>query len=118
MTGRSILMTSRRMRIIMSSQRQSLVLLPIIFNSTIVPSFRILRQDDFNFLHRMPEAQRNQFRKMVIELVLATDMGEHMVLLPHMSFESDHNTGHRVKAEDKPAQENGKSGRSDRGRAS
>mmetsp|Transcript_34757 Transcript_34757/g.108816 ORF Transcript_34757/g.108816 Transcript_34757/m.108816 type:complete len:699 (-) Transcript_34757:114-2210(-) len=50
-------------------------------NHHLISAFRILRQDDFNFLHRMPEAQRNQFRKIVIELVLATDMGEHMAIV-------------------------------------
>eukprot|EP00960_Hanusia_phi_P060189 764431-Hanusia_phi.AAC.2 len=42
-------------------------------------SFRILRQPECNFLHQMPQAQLAHLRKLVIEMVMATDMGEHMV---------------------------------------
>mmetsp|Transcript_55027 Transcript_55027/g.129775 ORF Transcript_55027/g.129775 Transcript_55027/m.129775 type:complete len:703 (+) Transcript_55027:274-2382(+) len=47
----------------------------------IASAFRILRQPECNFLHRMPAAQQAQLRKMVIDMVLATDMAEHMAIV-------------------------------------
>ena len=44
-------------------------------------AFRILRHQDCNFLHRMPLAQQQQLRKLIIEMVLATDMAEHMAIV-------------------------------------
>uniref|UniRef100_A0A7S4KJ92 Phosphodiesterase n=1 Tax=Guillardia theta TaxID=55529 RepID=A0A7S4KJ92_GUITH len=44
-------------------------------------SFRILRQPECNFLHQMPQAQQAHLRKLVIDMVMATDMGEHMAIV-------------------------------------
>ena len=50
-------------------------------------AFRILRQPECNFLHRMPADQSAKFRKMVIEMVMATDMGEHMAIVSKLKNE-------------------------------
>mmetsp|Transcript_19671 Transcript_19671/g.40067 ORF Transcript_19671/g.40067 Transcript_19671/m.40067 type:complete len:698 (+) Transcript_19671:290-2383(+) len=47
----------------------------------IAAAYRILRQPECNFLYRMPNAQQAQLRKMVIDMVLATDMAEHMAIV-------------------------------------
>jgi hypothetical protein len=43
--------------------------------------FRVLYQPDCFFLHRMPKHQQQAVRKMVIDMVLATDMAEHMAIV-------------------------------------
>eukprot|EP00802_Teleaulax_amphioxeia_P001333 Tamp_01335.p1 GENE.Tamp_01335~~Tamp_01335.p1 ORF type:complete len:712 (+),score=206.96 Tamp_01335:78-2213(+) len=47
-------------------------------------AFRILRNPECNFLHRMPQQQQQQLRKLMIELVLATDMAEHMAIVSRL----------------------------------
>uniref|UniRef100_A0A6T8JUN8 Phosphodiesterase n=3 Tax=Hemiselmis andersenii TaxID=464988 RepID=A0A6T8JUN8_HEMAN len=44
-------------------------------------SYRIIQANECNFLHRMPHAQQAALRKLVIDLVLATDMAEHMAIV-------------------------------------
>lgn len=50
-------------------------------------AFRILRQPECNFIHKMPAEQRARFRKFVIEMVMATDMGEHMAIVSKLKSE-------------------------------
>mmetsp|Transcript_7614 Transcript_7614/g.14984 ORF Transcript_7614/g.14984 Transcript_7614/m.14984 type:complete len:710 (-) Transcript_7614:20-2149(-) len=47
-------------------------------------AFRLLRQPDCDFLHRMPHHQQQAVRKMVIDMVLATDMAEHMAIVSRL----------------------------------
>lgn len=47
-------------------------------------AFRILRNPECNFLHRMAQGQQQQVRKLMIELVLATDMAEHMAIVSRL----------------------------------
>ena len=44
-------------------------------------AFRVLRNRDCNFLWRMDAGAQQQIRKIMIELVLATDMAEHMAIV-------------------------------------
>jgi len=53
-------------------------------NHHLSSAFRILRHQDCNFLHRMPHAQQMQLRKLIIEMVLATDMAEHMAIVSRL----------------------------------
>jgi hypothetical protein len=50
-------------------------------------AFRILRQPECNFIHKMPVDQKARFRKLVIEMVMATDMGEHMAIVSKLKSE-------------------------------
>jgi len=74
-------------------------------------AFRILRNPECNFMHRMPQQQQQQLRKLMIELVLATDMAEHMAIVsrlktdvlkrleaPDDSFEINDEVGEPLKA--------------------
>jgi hypothetical protein len=47
-------------------------------NHHLAAAFRILRDPESNFIHRMPATQQAALRKLVIDLVLATDMAEHI----------------------------------------
>jgi len=47
----------------------------------ISSAYRILMSPECNFLHRMPQSQQVQLRKTVIDMVLATDMAEHMAIV-------------------------------------
>jgi len=53
-------------------------------NHHLSAAFRILRNPECNFLHRMPLSQQQQLRKLMIELVLATDMAEHMAIVSRL----------------------------------
>jgi hypothetical protein len=44
-------------------------------------AFRVLRNRECNFLHRMDAGAQQQVRKIMIDLVLATDMAEHMAIV-------------------------------------
>lgn len=53
-------------------------------NHHLAAGFRVLYQPDCNFLHRMPHHQQQAVRKMVIDMVLATDMAEHMAIVSRL----------------------------------
>jgi hypothetical protein len=44
-----------------------------------------MRHPDFNFLSSLPKCEFERFRKVVIELVLATDMKQHFSILSHFT---------------------------------
>eukprot|EP00960_Hanusia_phi_P066837 766484-Hanusia_phi.AAC.1 len=50
----------------------------------LASAWRILRNPESNFIHRMPHAQQVQLRKLIIEMVLATDMAEHMAIVSRL----------------------------------
>eukprot|EP00891_Asterochloris_glomerata_P000667 jgi/Astpho2/667/e_gw1.00013.90.1_t len=50
-------------------------------NHHLATSFKVLQRKDCNFLKRMPKDKQGRLRKMVIEMVLATDMKQHCLIL-------------------------------------
>jgi len=44
-------------------------------------AFKLLQESNCDFLVGLSKKQRQSFRKIVIEMVLATDMSKHMTLL-------------------------------------
>lgn len=54
-------------------------------NHHLAAAFKILRQQNFNFLSSLPKSEFERFRKVVIELVLATDMKQHFSILSHFT---------------------------------
>ncbi|EKX48488.1 hypothetical protein GUITHDRAFT_68697 [Guillardia theta CCMP2712] len=50
----------------------------------LASAWKILRNPEANFIHRMPHAQQVQLRKLVIDMVLATDMAEHMAIVSRL----------------------------------
>jgi hypothetical protein len=63
-------------------------------NHHIAAAFSLLRKPEFNFLAALSRAEQARFRKLVIDLVLATDMKQHFSLLSHFT------TIHRLSAPD------------------
>ncbi|GIL46288.1 hypothetical protein Vafri_3305 [Volvox africanus] len=59
-------------------------------NHHCAASFGLLQRPELDFLAPLSKAERAGFRKMVIELVLATDMKQHFSILSHF------NTVHRL----------------------
>eukprot|EP00960_Hanusia_phi_P059466 764171-Hanusia_phi.AAC.14 len=46
-------------------------------NHHLAAAFRILKRADCNFMHSVPQLSQSKIRKLIIDMVLATDMGEH-----------------------------------------
>eukprot|EP00879_Flechtneria_rotunda_P005016 GHRR01005292.1.p1 GENE.GHRR01005292.1~~GHRR01005292.1.p1 ORF type:complete len:859 (+),score=362.03 GHRR01005292.1:904-3480(+) len=61
-------------------------------NHHLAAAFMLLRQPEFNYMSSLPKADFDKFRKVVIELVLATDMKQHFSILSHFT------TVHRLNA--------------------
>ncbi|KAF6253310.1 hypothetical protein COO60DRAFT_1547491 [Scenedesmus sp. NREL 46B-D3] len=61
-------------------------------NHHLAAAFKLMRHPDFNFLAALPKSDFEKFRKVVIELVLATDMKQHFSILSHFT------TVHRLNA--------------------
>lgn len=53
----------------------------VLENHHLAVSFKILQDADLDFLHGHAAKTRSQFRRLVIDMVLATDMSKHMALL-------------------------------------
>eukprot|EP00798_Chlamydomonas_sp_ICE-L_P003974 gene3974-14053_t len=49
-------------------------------NHHVAAAFKLLRQDEYNFLENLPRKKKDALRAMVIELVLATDMKQGLVV--------------------------------------
>lgn len=54
-------------------------------NHHLAAAFTIMRTSDYNFIGSLPKAEFEKFRKIVIELVLATDMKQHFSILSHFT---------------------------------
>ncbi|GIL46284.1 hypothetical protein Vafri_3299 [Volvox africanus] len=61
-------------------------------NHHCAASFGLLQRPELDFLAPLSKAERSNFRKQVIEMVLATDMKQHFSILSHF------NTVHRLAA--------------------
>jgi hypothetical protein len=55
-------------------------------------AFRLLRRPEYNFLAALSAAEQARFRKLVIDMVLATDMKQHFAILSQFA------TIHRLSA--------------------
>ncbi|XP_050098836.1 cAMP-specific 3',5'-cyclic phosphodiesterase-like isoform X2 [Anopheles aquasalis] len=53
----------------------------VLENHHLAVAFKLMQNDDCNILRNLPKKQRATFRKMVIDMVLSTDMSKHMTLL-------------------------------------
>ncbi|XP_063682768.1 3',5'-cyclic-AMP phosphodiesterase 4C-like isoform X3 [Bolinopsis microptera] len=53
----------------------------VLENHHLATAFKFLKEDELNWASGMDDKQRSLFRKMVIDLVLATDMSKHLSLL-------------------------------------
>merc|ERR1712038_571803 len=53
----------------------------VLENHHLAVAFKLLQNKDLDFLVNLNKKQRQTFRKMVIDMVLATDMSKHMSLL-------------------------------------
>eukprot|EP00835_Amoeboradix_gromovi_P003845 NODE_271_length_12205_cov_0.703205.p1 type:complete len:719 gc:universal NODE_271_length_12205_cov_0.703205:5718-7874(+) len=53
----------------------------VLENHHVSTAFRLLKQEDSNFLINFTKQEMKQFRELVVEMVLATDMVQHMQLL-------------------------------------
>jgi len=62
-------------------------------NHHLAAAFSLLRRPGLNFLSAMPKADFDKLRKLVIELVLATDMKSHFSIISHFSTVHRINTG-------------------------
>ena len=56
----------------------------VLENYHVSTAFKILQKEECNILSSFGKQERQTFRKMVIDLVLATDMSKHMTLLADM----------------------------------
>jgi len=63
-------------------------------NHHLAAAFLLLKQRDYNFLSDMPKSSFDRLRKLVIELVLATDMKQHFAIVSHFT------TIHRLSSSD------------------
>lgn len=54
-------------------------------NHHLAAAFMLMRQSEFNFSGSLSKADFEKFRKIVIELVLATDMKQHFSILSHFT---------------------------------
>ncbi|EKX50674.1 hypothetical protein GUITHDRAFT_66867 [Guillardia theta CCMP2712] len=50
-------------------------------NHHLAAAFRIMKRPDCNFMHSVPQLSQSKIRKLIIDMVLATDMGEHQRML-------------------------------------
>lgn len=57
-------------------------IIPMLFN--IIACFRILREDECNILQNLSREEFREFRSLVIDMVLATDMSFHFQQLKNM----------------------------------
>ncbi|RUS83329.1 hypothetical protein EGW08_008907 [Elysia chlorotica] len=53
----------------------------VLENHHLAVAFKLLQEDNCDILANLSKKQRQSFRKMVIDMVLATDMSKHMTLL-------------------------------------
>ncbi|CAG0897215.1 unnamed protein product [Cyprideis torosa] len=53
----------------------------VLENHHLAVAFKLLQNPELDILANLPKKQRTMFRKIVIDLVLATDMSKHMTLL-------------------------------------
>ncbi|XP_012697681.1 cAMP-specific 3',5'-cyclic phosphodiesterase 4B isoform X1 [Clupea harengus] len=53
----------------------------VLENHHLAVGFKLLQEDNCDIFQNLPKKQRQSLRKMVIDLVLATDMSKHMSLL-------------------------------------
>ena len=56
----------------------------VLENYHVSTAFKLLQKEECNIIKNFSKEQRINFRKMVIDLVLATDMSKHMTLLADM----------------------------------
>ncbi|KAG2443397.1 hypothetical protein HXX76_001757 [Chlamydomonas incerta] len=61
-------------------------------NHHCAAAFLLLRRPEYAFMAHLPKADTDRLRKMVIELVLATDMKQHFAIMSHFT------TVHRLSA--------------------
>ncbi|KAF5827146.1 hypothetical protein DUNSADRAFT_1247 [Dunaliella salina] len=54
-------------------------------NHHLAAAFLLLKQPSYNFLSSMPKPSFDRLRKLVIELVLATDMKQHFAIVSHFT---------------------------------
>ncbi|KAG1666487.1 hypothetical protein FOA52_004869 [Chlamydomonas sp. UWO 241] len=55
-------------------------------NHHLAASFLLLQTEEFNFMAKMPKQSKDVMRKMIIDMVLATDMKQHFAI--HSMFQS------------------------------
>ncbi|PNW81070.1 hypothetical protein CHLRE_07g342350v5 [Chlamydomonas reinhardtii] len=55
-------------------------------NHHLAASFQLMNSDEYNFLRKMHNKQRETLRKQIIEMVLATDMKQHFAI--HSMFQA------------------------------
>ncbi|XP_055885166.1 cAMP-specific 3',5'-cyclic phosphodiesterase 4C-like isoform X5 [Biomphalaria glabrata] len=53
----------------------------VLENHHLAVAFKLLQEENCDILDKLTKKQRQSFRKMVIDMVLATDMSKHMTLL-------------------------------------
>lgn len=53
----------------------------VLENHSLAVAFKLLQEDDCNFIESLSKKQRQTLRRMAIDMVLATDMSKHMSLL-------------------------------------
>lgn len=53
----------------------------VLENHSLAVAFKLLQEDNCNFLEALNKKQRQTLRRMTIDMVLATDMSKHMSLL-------------------------------------
>ncbi|EFJ48932.1 3'5'-cyclic nucleotide phosphodiesterase [Volvox carteri f. nagariensis] len=54
-------------------------------NHHLAAAFTLLKKPEYAFMSHLPKADTDRLRKMVIELVLATDMKQHFAILSHFT---------------------------------
>ncbi|KXZ47713.1 hypothetical protein GPECTOR_33g595 [Gonium pectorale] len=54
-------------------------------NHHLAAAFTLLKKPEYAFLAHLPKADMDRLRKMVIELVLATDMKQHFAIMSHFT---------------------------------
>ncbi|GLI71323.1 hypothetical protein VaNZ11_016483 [Volvox africanus] len=54
-------------------------------NHHLAASFTLLKKPEYAFMSHLPKADMDRLRKMVIELVLATDMKQHFAIMSHFT---------------------------------
>ncbi|KAJ3190549.1 cAMP-specific 3',5'-cyclic phosphodiesterase 4A [Irineochytrium annulatum] len=74
----------------------------VLENHHLASAFTVLKKDDCNFLSQMPKAEFKSLRETIIEVVLATDLSQHFVILSMFknkvgqSFDPDESREDRV----------------------
>ncbi|GIM16339.1 hypothetical protein Vretimale_18970 [Volvox reticuliferus] len=54
-------------------------------NHHLAAAFTLLKKPEYAFMSHLPKADTDRLRKMVIELVLATDMKQHFAIMSHFT---------------------------------